>query len=266
MELLFSEKKPGDLAARQCIVELLHGLFAVFPAGCPAMDKSQWKQPWSARENFGSSPGTSLQRPLSRISAHVRTGSAKGSAGSSTWESAGFESDFSFVNGSTKISSPCSSSSSTSAHSFVRSLLLGPLDEKEEARHDFIRASHGKRPYKLWIDEIVGVLSDYFWVFCHSGNTYWRLQNIEQGKVEEPKVPGGMTGGVEFEAMGEPLIPSSPSSSSTERACYTEYCASHLRLLNQLLRTCSSMEDAQGLQADLFASGLEKVVLVSGRS
>lgn len=206
--MLFSEKKPGELAARQCMIELLHGLFAVFPRGCKPLRKEDWKQPWSARDDFGRSSSRSgsldIDRPESRVSAHARDGSAKGSEGSSTWESTGFDVDFSFISGSTKISHDHKPSSG-SAHLYVQSLLIGPPNEKEEAKHDFIQRSHTKRVYKLWMDEIIGLLSDYFWIFCHSSNTYWRLQNIEQEKLEEPKVPGGMTGGVEFEAMGRDL-------------------------------------------------------------
>jgi hypothetical protein len=202
-------------------------------------------------------------RPESRVSSHLRDGSAKGSEGfSSTWESAGFDTDFSFISGSTKLSCTAKSTSRGSAHGLVRSLLLGPPNEKEEAKHDFIRLSHGKRPYKLWMEEIIGVLSDYFWIFCHAGNTYWRLQNIEQDKVEEPKVPGGMTGGVEFEAMGTTTF--TPRIANQDLCIASaEYCASQLRLLNQLLRTCASHDDAQKLHDELFASGLEKVILVS---
>lgn len=47
------------------------------------------------------------------------------------------------------------------------------------------------------------LVANIFRIFCHSNNTYWRLENLEEDKVEEPKVPGGMTGGVEYEAMGE---------------------------------------------------------------
>jgi hypothetical protein len=38
-------------------------------------------------------------------------------------------------------------------------------------------------------------------VFCHPNNTLWNLSDTDEGKVEKPRAPGGMTGGVEFEAM-----------------------------------------------------------------
>lgn len=123
---------------------------------------------------------------------------------SSAWESAGHDAaEMSFASESTKVGGDGSRlPRGAAAHALVRSLVLGPPNEREEAKHDFIQRSHVQRLYKAWMEEIIGTLSDYFWVFCHSGNTYWRLENLEQDKVEAPKVPGGMTGGVEFEAMG----------------------------------------------------------------
>ena len=42
---------------------------------------------------------------------------------------------------------------------------------------------------------------DYFWVFCHPSNVIWNLDDTDEARVEKPRAPGGMTGGVEFEAM-----------------------------------------------------------------
>lgn len=112
-------------------------------------------------------------------------------------------------------------------------------------------------------------------IFCHSGNTFWRLENIEQDKLEEPKVPGGMTGGVEFEAMGEqysfaPFLRRGQKHALINRLaprppfCVSqEYVAAHLKLLNSLARTCKDRETARQLHTDLCASGIEKVLLVS---
>lgn len=38
-------------------------------------------------------------------------------------------------------------------------------------------------------------------VFCHSQNAFWSVDHIDQEEIEAPKVPSGMTGGVEYEAM-----------------------------------------------------------------
>lgn len=223
MELLYSDKKPGELASRQCIIEIIHGLFEVFPPSSSAppqpVKKHQWRKGWSARENYGQQTssmtadgkdeGSSPKLPMPDTSV------VASSAGeSSAWESPLFNGEMTFVSSSsahsretTTSSSSSSSSTGNSAHALVSSLLIGPPNEKEESKHDFMQNAHRVRTYRLWIQEIDGVINDYFWVFCHSGNTYWRLQNLEEDKVEEPKVPGGMTGGVEYEAMGESDFP-----------------------------------------------------------
>jgi len=38
-------------------------------------------------------------------------------------------------------------------------------------------------------------------IFCHSDNLFWTLEQINVDQIEAPKVPSGMTGGVEHEAM-----------------------------------------------------------------
>ena len=61
---------------------------------------------------------------------------------------------------------------------------------------------HRPRIYKTYLQELSDVCRDFFWVFCHPGNTVWVLEEVDEGRVERPRAPGGMTGGVEFEAMG----------------------------------------------------------------
>lgn len=60
---------------------------------------------------------------------------------------------------------------------------------------------HTPRIYKTYLGELGDVCRDYFWVFCHPNNTVWELGSVDEKKVEAPVAPGGMTGGVEFEAM-----------------------------------------------------------------
>lgn len=91
--------------------------------------------------------------------------------------------------------------------SFVRSLLLTkapPAAEAPEAPvtpHEFIESLHVQRIYKTYLQELSDICRDYFWVFCHPNNTIWSLPDTDEGRVEKPRAPGGMTGGVEFEAM-----------------------------------------------------------------
>lgn len=95
-----------------------------------------------------------------------------------------------------------------SIYSLLRTLLLTPAPKPAEAPenpvspHEFIESLHQPRIFKSYLQELSDVCRDYFWVFCHPNNTIWNLPETDEGKVEKPKAPGGMTGGVEFEAMG----------------------------------------------------------------
>ena len=163
--LLYSDKKPGDVPTRQLIVELLLGLFDLYPSsslpssGSPSHSRSR-SVPW---ELSATSPASSnlivLPRPHSTL------------------------------------------------FSFMKSLLLTPAPPPSEnpgtpvEPHAFIEELHRPRIYKTYLQELSDVCRDYFWVFCHPSNTIWELNETDEAKVEKPRAPGGMTGGVEFEAM-----------------------------------------------------------------
>ena len=113
--------------------------------------------------------------------------------------------DSGYASFSPNVSNPtseCDAHQPDSIHTVVKALMIGPPDEKEEAKHDFIKNSHRPRQYKRWISEIVSMLSDFFWIFCHAQNPYKDFTKIDQQKMAAPMVPGGQTGGVEYEAMG----------------------------------------------------------------
>ena len=54
----------------------------------------------------------------------------------------------------------------------------------------------------MYPQELSDVCRDYFWVFCHLNNTIDKLEDVDINPVEAPKAPVGMTGRVEYEAMG----------------------------------------------------------------
>jgi hypothetical protein len=91
--------------------------------------------------------------------------------------------------------------------SFIRALLLTPAPPKTEAPgvpvspHEFIESLHVPRIYKTYLQELSDVCRDYFWIFCHPNNTIWILSETNEASAEKPRAPGGMTGGVESEAM-----------------------------------------------------------------
>lgn len=159
VSLLYSDKKPGDVATRGLIVELLLILFEVYPASSlPSSGGRPRREAWEPSES--SSNVITLPVPHKTF------------------------------------------------FSLIRALLLTPAPPPTESPaapvspHAFIESLHRPRIYKSYLQELSDVCRDYFWVFCHPNNTIWHLSEVDEGKVEKPKAPGGMTGGVEFEAMG----------------------------------------------------------------
>lgn len=67
--------------------------------------------------------------------------------------------------------------------------------------HAFIESIRIPRIYKTYLQELSDICRDYFWVFCHPQNTIWSLRDTDVARVEAPRAPGGMTGGVEYEAV-----------------------------------------------------------------
>jgi hypothetical protein len=181
VELLYSEKRPGDLPARQAIVDLVAGLFDVFPSTAPytpPLDAREWGTPMLV--SASNSPALDAGPVLPML--------AK------------------------------ATSARPSARTLVRTLMVGPPDEKEATTVDWIRQSRRPKVFKRWIEELVALLCDYFWcvlslrryvvaadvarrVFCHSGNGFVRMQTVNEHAMEAPTVPGGMSGGVEAVAM-----------------------------------------------------------------
>ncbi|KDE04696.1 hypothetical protein MVLG_04919 [Microbotryum lychnidis-dioicae p1A1 Lamole] len=169
--LLFSEKRPGDLACRQLLVELLLSLFDLCPVDAAPIPASEWT----------TLSLMSLHKPLECQRRYTRKMKVDPD------EDEGEEVfDASRIEGTRLL---------------VRSMMLGPPDAKEEAKVDFIKNAHRARPFKKWMVEMSDCVRDYFWIFCHAQNLFWPLEQINVEQVEAPAVPSGMTGGVEYEAM-----------------------------------------------------------------
>ncbi|ORY84625.1 hypothetical protein BCR35DRAFT_302919 [Leucosporidium creatinivorum] len=225
--LLFSEKRPGDLPCRQLLVELLQAIFDVAPSGEGVKPVGRKCADWEAAGvvRLERADGEGGSGGVRRYTRPIKGGEdAEGGGG---WDALTPE-------------------RKTEVHRFVYSLMQGPPNEKEEAKLDFIQQTHQERAFKVWVTELSDCVRDYFWIFCHSQNLFWSLEQIDQSQIEAPKVPSGMTGGVEYEAMA--------------------YCAAHFRLLNALAKTCPSREEAFKFHNDLFDSGLERVLLTLRRA
>lgn len=162
--LLYSDKKPGDIATRQLIVDLLTILFELYPSSSLPSHGGRSFPRREAWETASTTPATSN---LITLPAPHKT-----------------------------------------FYSLIRALLLTPAPPPSESPatpispHAFIESLHRPRIYKTYLQELSDVCRDYFWVFCHPNNTIWILSETDEGRVEKPRAPGGMTGGVEFEAMG----------------------------------------------------------------
>ncbi|KAH9481746.1 GTPase-binding protein rid1 [Psilocybe cubensis] len=224
--LLYSDKKPGEVATRQLIVELLLLLFDLYP---PSSLPSTANKPLL-------SPG------VSSTSSALRPREA--------WESQ------TSVATSNLITLPAPHKN---FFSLIRALLLTPAPPPSESPgapvspHAFIESLHLPRIYKTYLQELSDVCRDYFWVFCHPNNTIWVLGETNENSVERPRAPGGMTGGVEFEAMG--------------------YFTTHLKLINAISKSVEALGmvkdhelSAYRFHTDLFLSGLERIILISRKA
>ncbi|KAF9493166.1 hypothetical protein BDN71DRAFT_1450718 [Pleurotus eryngii] len=212
MSLLFSDKKPGEVATRQLIVDLLLILFELYPqSALPAMSGQPRREAWESTVTVCTSNVIMLPAPHRNI------------------------------------------------FSLIRALLLTPAPPPSESPatpispHAFIENLHKPRVYKTYLQELSDVCRDYFWVFCHPNNTIWLLNEVDEGKVEKPRAPGGMTGGVEFEAMG--------------------YLTSHLRLINSIAKSTEDLNlprdhehSAYRFHTDMFLSGLERIIAISRKA
>ncbi|EIN10067.1 hypothetical protein PUNSTDRAFT_86614 [Punctularia strigosozonata HHB-11173 SS5] len=219
MSLLYSDKKPGDVACRQVIVELVMLLFDLYPAS--ALPSSS----------------TSARR-------------------TEAWESSASLGQGSNVRHSKLIHLPAPHAS---FFAFIRALLLTPAPRAAEAPevpvspHDFIESLHKPRLYKTFLQELSDVCRDYFWVFCHPNNTIWNLSEVDEARVEKPRAPGGMTGGVEFEAVG--------------------YMTLQFKLINAIAQAAHDLGkpkehelSAHQFHADLFLSGIERILLIARKA
>ncbi|KAI9601637.1 hypothetical protein H4Q26_001469 [Puccinia striiformis f. sp. tritici PST-130] len=132
------------------------------------------------------------------------------------------------------------------SHQLLKTLIIGPPDLKNANIVDFVAITHRVRPFKTFVNEFIGVLMDYFWVFCHAENQFWDLKKIDQDSIEAPKVPSGMTGGVEYEAMS--------------------YCTCLMKLLNRVITSAPDSNLSKQIYQDLFESGFERCIITLRKS
>ncbi|PCH39395.1 hypothetical protein WOLCODRAFT_141240 [Wolfiporia cocos MD-104 SS10] len=224
MSLLYSDKRPGEVATRQLIIELLLILFDLYPPS--------------------SLPSTGSPAVPNHPYGHARN------------QSTPWVTDSEDAPSSNLVTLPAPHAS---FFSFIRSLLLTPAPPAAEETgpaiqpHNFIEEIHVPRIYKTYMEELNNVCRDYFWVFCHPNNCIWNVDETDEEKVEKPRAPGGMTGGVEFEAM--------------------TYMTTHFRFLNAVSRSVEDLGlprnnelSAYRFHSDMFVSGMERIVLMGRKA
>lgn len=192
--LLYSDKKPGDVATRQLIVDLLLILFELYPSALPSQNSPQPRREiWDDNQR---SNVVILPAPHKTF------------------------------------------------FSLIRALLLTPAPPPAESPaapvspHAFIEELHKPRIYKTYLQELSDVCRDYFWVFCHPNNTIWILSETDENRVEKPRAPGGMTGGVEFEAVGYFV---SVRCTSCLKYLLKGMQTTHLRLINAIAKVAEDL-------------------------
>lgn len=123
-------------------------------------------------------------------------------------------------------------------------LLHNPIQLRSLSMLPFISMSHQPRPFKSYLNELLSVARDYFWIFCHSGSRFWDWEGMgEAGRQQRggPSVPGGMTDGVEWEAMS--------------------YLTANLNLVNRIAKLLPAADGtAYHFHASLFDSGMERLL------
>lgn len=234
--LLYSDKKPGEVATRQLIVDLLLILFELYPS--------------SSLPSFGSS--------------NVSSSSGRARPRREAWE---MDSTASSTSNLITLPAP-----HKTFFSLIRALLLTPAPPPSESPaapispHAFIESLHLPRVYKTYLQELSDVCRDYFWVFCHPNNFIWVLSETDEGKVEKPRAPGGMTGGVEFEAMNYFVSHHFSLPIVTQ---FTLYQTTHLKLINAISKSTADLNlprehdhSVYRFHSDLFLSGFERIILV----
>lgn len=135
-----SEKKPGDLPPRQVLVEILLDLFEICPPTAKAIERSDWT--------------ISLVDEPMPLATDLR---AEGGSGGRRYTRKMKEED------DDDDSNGISNERRKGTHELVRTLMMGPPDEKEESKLDFMRDAHKPRTYKAWITELAGTVRDYYW-------------------------------------------------------------------------------------------------------
>lgn len=154
---MFSEKKPGDLAPRLILVELILSLFEIYPEGARLVESVDWKV------EIGSSSTTSVSFTSGSIDVNDGSGGRRYIRKMKDEEESTLE-----LKSESSPEVEVSEERKRSTHEFVKSLMMGPPDEKAEQQIEFISSLHRPRLYKVWVTELGDCVRDYFWLAHNS--------------------------------------------------------------------------------------------------
>lgn len=133
--LLFSDKRPGDLPARQLLVEMIAALYDILPEKAGALTDEAWEGDWVVLRG---EPSTDIV-----------------AAGNDNLQDSA---DRRYVR---KVKDNDSLLDSTGE--LVASLMTGPPNAKEKEKVDFMKRVTRPRRYKAWVREMSDIGRDYFW-------------------------------------------------------------------------------------------------------
>ncbi|KAJ9094493.1 hypothetical protein QFC21_006032 [Naganishia friedmannii] len=216
VDLLYSEKKPGEVPPRQLIVDLVLSLFDIYRPG-PRSDGTPSTMT-SPAVRPGSSPLIGVCLPSSgKDNASGRLGDSQDMI------PGGHKTISAFILSLLREPASMNDDSSPPLPTLVKenrkSIIIAPASELPAPKvemHDFIAAAHKPRIFKTYMKELSQACWDFFWIMHYSKNGIWNLADVDTEKIR-PRAPNGASAGVEFEAM--------------------RYLTSHFRLINTLTRT-----------------------------
>lgn len=237
VDLLYSEKKPGEVSPKQLIVDLVFSLFDIYRSG-PRTDGrlstmtsptlQQDSSPLLADLRCTNPPTSKSFAPNLPISGNGNT--SQGSSNGNVRIPGGYETISAFIlsllREPVSINDESSSALPTFAKENRKSIIIAPASELPAPKvemHDFIAAAHKPRIFKTYMKELSQACWDFFWlvhstivqlacssanisellcdrIMHYSKNGIWNLADVDQEKIR-PRAPNGASAGVEFEAM-----------------------------------------------------------------
>ncbi|KAJ9127585.1 hypothetical protein QFC24_000994 [Naganishia onofrii] len=269
VDLLYSEKKPGEVSPKQLIVDLVFSLFDIYRSG-PRTDGrlstmtsptlQQDSSPLLADLRCTNPPTSKSFAPNLPISGNGNT--SQGSSNGNVRIPGGYETISAFILSLLREPVSMNDESSSALPTFAKenrkSIIIAPASELPVPKvemHDFIAAAHKPRIFKTYMKELSQACWDFFWIMHYSKNGIWNLADVDQEKIR-PRAPNGASAGVEFEAM--------------------RYLTSHFRLINTLTRTLIELDiendairkdmrkgEACKFHADMMFSGMDRILCAS---